>query len=92
MQPLLTKIAHIDVKRLSRSQSNGTAANTTDQAAPGPTSPGASAANAAAAALAAAAPGARRNDNATVNAARERFLQRKQQAGAGAAAGMKKPR
>lgn len=70
VENLLTKIARVDVQRLSRSgkadeEETGTAA-------------GEGAKESKAAVVAAAMP-VKRNDSTSVNAARERYLQRKQQ-------------
>lgn len=78
VEPLLKRLSNIDVQRLSRS-ARAAAAAAAAAAASAPAE-GSSAAGGEAGKSAAAAP-VRRNDTGAVCAARERYLQRKQQAG-----------
>lgn len=75
VEGLLSKIAHVDVQRLSKgSHEDGIESKAHRDPCAVPSDP---------AAAAAAALPVRRNDCTAVNAARERYMQRKQQQGCG---------
>jgi hypothetical protein len=84
--PLLTKIAKLDVKRLSRSKAAAAAAAAAAKTAADAQAPAAAGAAGQGGAGGGQQPGGvKRNDAGAVSAARERYLQRKASTGSGPA-------